>query len=171
MNEIPKTTEVLSAMITPAVLISAAGTLILSTSNRLGRVSDRIRGLANIAEGLHNTVASSPAAKARLEEKRKLIAEQLGWLSKRLLILRTAMTILYTSIGILVTTSIAVGVVALLRWQYGWVPVVLGMIGASALLYSSLLLVREARQAVSSTLQELTFVRLSVHDEDDRETN
>jgi hypothetical protein len=30
--------EVLTAMITPAVLISASGTLVLSTSNRLTRV-------------------------------------------------------------------------------------------------------------------------------------
>ena len=33
-------------MITPAVLISASGTLVLSTSNRLTRVVDRVRSLA-----------------------------------------------------------------------------------------------------------------------------
>ena len=32
-------------MITPAVLISASGTMILSTSTRLGRVVDRVRSL------------------------------------------------------------------------------------------------------------------------------
>ena len=35
---IPTGLEVLSAMITPAVLISASGTLVLSTSVRLARV-------------------------------------------------------------------------------------------------------------------------------------
>jgi hypothetical protein len=34
---------VLTAMITPAVLISACGALIFSTSSRLGRVIDRVR--------------------------------------------------------------------------------------------------------------------------------
>ncbi|HET7711316.1 MAG TPA: DUF2721 domain-containing protein, partial [Thermoanaerobaculia bacterium] len=35
--------SVLSAMITPAVLILASGSLILTTSNRLTRVVDRVR--------------------------------------------------------------------------------------------------------------------------------
>ena len=37
--------EVLGGMITPALLISACGTLVLSTSNRLSRVVDRVRVL------------------------------------------------------------------------------------------------------------------------------
>jgi len=36
---------VLTAMITPALLISASGTFVLSTSNRLSRVIDRVRRL------------------------------------------------------------------------------------------------------------------------------
>jgi len=38
---------VLTAMITPAVLISACGSMILSTSHRLGRVVDRVRALSD----------------------------------------------------------------------------------------------------------------------------
>jgi hypothetical protein len=38
---------VLTAMITPAVLISACGSMILSTSSRLGRVVDRVRSLSD----------------------------------------------------------------------------------------------------------------------------
>jgi hypothetical protein len=37
--------SVLSEMITPAVLISACGTLIFSTSTRLARIVDRVREL------------------------------------------------------------------------------------------------------------------------------
>ncbi len=44
--------EVLGAMITPAVLISAGGTLVLSTSNRLSRVVDRVHVLAADAEAV-----------------------------------------------------------------------------------------------------------------------
>ena len=40
----------LSAMITPAVLISACGTLIFSTSNRLGRIVDRVRELGSLLQ-------------------------------------------------------------------------------------------------------------------------
>ena len=44
--------SVLGAMITPAVLISACGALILSTSVRLGRVVDRVRALSDRFEEL-----------------------------------------------------------------------------------------------------------------------
>lgn len=46
----PAAGEILGAMITPAVLISASGTLTLSTSNRLGRIVDRARVLHTEAE-------------------------------------------------------------------------------------------------------------------------
>ncbi len=153
MNNFPKPAEVLSAMITPAVLISATGTLVLSTSNRLSRVIDRVRGLTAEAENLQNT-----SGQAR-EGKRELISDQLVRLSERLLVLRTAMTTLYTAIGLLVMTSIAIGIVALFQWRYGWVTVVLGLAGACALLYGSLLLVREAQLATNAILSELAYTR------------
>ena len=162
MTDLPTPAQVLSAMITPAVLISAAGTLVLSTSNRLSRVTDRIRALAAEAEKLQNNVGYTDLLVQMRQAKRQNIADQLIWLSKRLLLLRTAMTTLYAAIGILVTTSIAVGITALFQWRYGWVPMILGMAGACALLYGSLLLVREARLAVGSTMHELTFVRDAV---------
>jgi hypothetical protein len=70
-----------------------------------------------------------------------------------------AMTALYSAIGLLVGTSILVGVVALLQWQYSSLPVVLGFAGACALLYGSLLLVREARLALLTTVKEVAFAR------------
>src|SRR6059058_5761867 len=41
------TIEFLTAMVTPTLLISATGSLVLSTSTRLGRVIDRVRELEN----------------------------------------------------------------------------------------------------------------------------
>lgn len=146
--------EVLGAMITPAVLISASGTLVLSTSNRLTRVVDRVRSLAREAEELRKGETSGAA-----EERAALIAEQIPLLSSRALLLRSALTAFYSAIGFLVATSIAVGVVAALRWDYGWVPVLSGLAGACALLYGSLLLVREARLAIGFTLKEMDFLR------------
>lgn len=148
----PPAHEVLGAMITPAVLISASGTLVLSTSNRLSRVVDRVRTLALEAETLD---LDDPAKESRGE----LIASQLERLSIRVVLLRNSMTALYTAIGLLVGTSIAVGLAAVLSWEHAWVPILLGLLGSVALLYGSLLLVREARLAVGSTLQELDFVQ------------
>ena len=146
--------EVLGAMITPAVLISASGTLVLSTSNRLTRVVDRVRSLAGEAEQIRKGKSSMEA-----EKRAALIVEQIPLLSSRALLLRSALTAFYSAIGLLVTTSIAVGVVAALRWDYGWVPVVSGLAGGCALLYGSLLLIREARLAIGFTLKEMDFLR------------
>lgn len=147
--------EVLGAMITPAVLISASGTLVLSTSNRLTRVVDRVRALADEAEEMRQEPERAGATEAR----RRLIESQLPVLSSRALILRSTLTALYGAIGLLVATSIAVGLVAALGWRYGWIPVVTGLADGCALLWGSLLLVREGRLAIGSTLQEMDFLR------------
>jgi hypothetical protein len=158
MSGIPVSSEVLGAMITPAVLISASGVLVLSTSNRVGRTVDRVRVLAAEAERLQ----FSPDATSANRSKPKDVGDQLVQLSERALLLRSALTALYMAIGLLVATSILVGVVALLQWAYTWLPVISGFAGSCALLYGSLLLVREARLAVRSTLQEVSLAREAV---------
>lgn len=151
--------EVLGAMITPAVLISASGTLVLSTSNRLTRVVDRVRNLASEAEELHlGDGAGSEQGAARV----RLIADQIPQLTARAVLLRSALTALYAATGLLVATSIAVGIVASLSWEYGWLPVLTGLAGACALLWGSLLLVREARLAIGFTLREMDYLRDTV---------
>jgi hypothetical protein len=159
MTAIPGSSEILGAMITPAVLISASGVLVLSTSNRVGRTVDRVRALAAEVERLQLLPESGSVSSESKASKRKRVADQLAQLSARAVLLRSAMTALYSAIGLLVGTSILVGVVALLQWQYSSLPVVVGFAGACALLYASLLLVREARLAVRSTLEEVSFAQ------------
>lgn len=154
---LPMAAAVLSAMITPAVLLSAAGMLVLSTSNRLSRVVDRVRALAAEVERIERTGDVDP--EGITAAKQALILDQLSQLAGRAMLLRSAMTILYVAIGLLVATSILVGVVTLVQWRYDWIPVITGLAGASALLGASLLLVREARLAIGSTFQEMTFIR------------
>lgn len=156
--EVPAGAGVLGAMITPAVLISASGTLVLSTSNRLGRVVDRIRALGKEAEALEDAAAVLPAA-PRAAERRDLIRDQLAQLLGRLKLLQTALSILYLAIGLLVAASLSVGLTASVRWGEGVIPVVFGMAGAGLLLYASTLLVRETRVAVRSTLVEIGYTR------------
>lgn len=149
-------TEVLGAMITPALLISASGTLVLSTSNRLTRVVDRVRVLADQARGLG---AGIPGGQ---DQDREPLEDQLTRLTRRALVLRSALTSLYNAIGFLVATSISIAISALLHWQYSGVPVVLGLAGAGCLFFGSIQLVREARLAVGSTLQEMEYLRRAV---------
>jgi hypothetical protein len=168
MSGMPVSSEILGAMITPAVLISASGVLVLSTSNRVGRTVDRVRALAAEVERLQLLPESESVSTESKASKRKRLADQLAQLSARAVLLRSAMTALYSAIGLLVGTSILVGVVALLQWQYSSLPVVVGFAGACALLYASLLLVREARLAVRSTLQEVSFAREAVLETDEQ---
>jgi hypothetical protein len=146
--------EILGAMITPALLITACGTLTMSTSNRLGRVVDRIRGLTELAESLPDGVATDEVV-----EKRSLIADQIHWLTQRLALLQTAVITLYSAIGLLVGASLTVGLSASTRWALGWIPVVFGLSGAFALLVAASQLIRESRLAVRGTLNELDYVR------------
>jgi hypothetical protein len=146
-------TDLLSAMITPALLISAGGTLVLSTSNRLSRVVERVRILARDAEQLPPTDLSEA-----LQRKRALIVNQLRGLAKRAVILRSALGALYTAIGFLVATSIAVGLLTLFPHASVWPAIALALFGAVALLWGSVLLVREGRLAIQSTLEEMSYV-------------
>jgi hypothetical protein len=154
--DLPPANEVLGAMITPALLISACGTLVLSTSNRLARVVDRVRTLGKMAEEL---VPPDGTPAADVEDKRQLITEQLAKLSARIRYLVPAVATLYTAIGMLVASSLSVAVAALVQWRTAWLPVVLGLIGVCALFYASTLLVREVRLAADSTLNEMNYVR------------
>jgi hypothetical protein len=147
-------TNLLSAMITPALLISAGGTLVLSTSNRLSRVVERVRILARDAEQLAPTDLSEP-----LQRKRALIVNQLRGLAKRALILRSALAALYTAIGFLVATSIGTGLLSLFPHTNVWPAIALALLGACALLWGSVLLVREGRLAIQSTLEEMNYVQ------------
>jgi hypothetical protein len=148
------TGDILGAMITPAVLISASGTLVLSTSNRLGRVVDRIRKLTEQAEELPDESAADPVV-----EKRALIADQIGFLTQRLRMLQTALIFFYASIGLLVASSLTLGLSATANGAVGWLPIALALVGATGLMVGAVILVREARTAVKGTLNELDHVR------------
>jgi hypothetical protein len=155
-QSLPSALAVLTSMITPALLISATGTFILSTSNRLGRVVDRVR---IVSEKMDSLMQSSDPAMIMLEERKKSLIEQLGQLSKRANLLQRSLTVLYLASGAFVATSVAIGIAAALQTAHVWVPVVLGIIGSGFLFYGSMMLIFEARLAVASLEQETLFLR------------
>jgi len=154
MNQISSAVAVLTAMITPAVLISACGSMILSTSIRLGRVVDRVRALADKLEQMANDPGAN---EAMVNERQTVIFEQLDKLTSRARILQRSMVTFYLGLGMFVATSVAIGVVAI--WsRYTLVPVVLGLTGACFLFYGSMLLIFEARLALSTIHAEMDFI-------------
>ena len=155
MDALSSALTVLTAMITPAVLISACGTLILSTSTRLGRVVDRVRSLSDSFEEL----AHSEGTLELFEERRAVIFDQLDKLTSRARMLQRSLTVFYTATGIFVSASVAIGVTAAIDGtRYAWVPVVLGLVGALFLFYGSILLIFEARLALSTLSAEMDFI-------------
>lgn len=163
MDVLSPAIAVLTAMITPAVLISACGALILSTSTRLGRVVDRVRLLSDRFEEL----AASDEELALAVERRAMIFDQLDRLTTRARLLQRTMTYLYIAVGLFVATSFAIGVVAFVGAHYRyawWLPVILGLVGASFLFYGSMLMIHEARLAFRALMTEMDFVwNLSKH--------
>jgi hypothetical protein len=154
--------EVLGAMVTPVVLISAAALLLLSTAHRVARVNDRLRELIHEFEQL--------SAQGRLfmvsNHKHQFHCHQLAHLEERLQLLRGAACAMYVTIALLVLTSIVAGMYVLFPQLPKIVPMSLGMSGAVGFLYSILLLVLESSIASRVTSQEIAYARQLLEQQD-----
>jgi hypothetical protein len=143
--------NVLSAMITPAVLISACGTLVFSTSQRLARIVDRVRDLIRIIEEL-----SSTEGMAFAEERRAEIERQLAIHARRSRYVQRSLTSFYISLGFFVAATVTIGIGSLVR-QVMWVPQVLGIAGTLVLFYGCMMLIAETRLALRAVNSEMEF--------------
>ncbi|MGE0447587.1 MAG: DUF2721 domain-containing protein [Vicinamibacterales bacterium] len=151
---------VLTAMITPAVLISACGALIFSTSSRLGRVVDRVRAVTARLE----EIARHPEADELAGERRAMFVGQLLRQTARARLIQHSMVAFYAALSIFVTTSLAVAIVGVVAQNYTWIAVTLGLIGALVMLYGSVLLIVESRLALGAITSEMDFARkVSLH--------
>jgi hypothetical protein len=154
MSTVPDALSVLSAMITPAVLISACGSLIITTSSRLMRAVDRVREMSlRFAE-----LGDHPPEGQDVDAERRMLFGQLDLNTTRARLLQRALARLYWALGAFVGTSAAIGVVAASGRQYTWLPIGFGLAGAGLLLYASVLLVHESRIALAALEAEMDFV-------------
>ena len=145
---------VLTAMITPAVLISACGALIFSTSTRLGRVIDRVRALSERFQEL----AAHPEKDEMFQERQVLIFTQLDRQTSRARLIQRAMTAYYTALGVFVATTVTIAIVSAAARNYTWIAVALGLLGTLFMLYASVLLIVESRMALGAIMSEMDFV-------------
>lgn len=147
----PLPANLLAAMVTPAVLISAAGTLVFSTSTRLARLVDRARVLAHELEGLAATPGAPFAAERRAE-----IEHHLKVRARRSHLVQSAVTRFYLALGFFVAATIGVGLVGLVP-QLAALPGVLGILGSIGLFSGCVQLLRETRLALAALDREMTF--------------
>ena len=153
-NVLNSTIEFLTAMITPALLISATGSLVLSTSTRLGRVVDRVRQLE---ERLTELILVKDKSEIPLyDERLETVVSLLDKVTTRSRILQRAMGAFYYGLGFFILTSVTIAVAAFFT-TYRWIPIPVGIIGIIFLFYGSILMLLETRMATATVNAEMDF--------------
>jgi hypothetical protein len=148
------TIEFLTAMVTPALLISATGSLVLSTSTRLGRVIDRVRALE---ERLSELIYVDDKDDIPLYNERvEVIVELLDKVTTRSRILQRAMAAFYYGLGMFVLTSVTIAIAAFFS-SYRWLPIPMGVVGIMFIFYGTILMIRETRMATATVNAEMDF--------------
>jgi hypothetical protein len=135
------------------ILILTAGALIGATTTRLDRVGASMHELAGSferhleAEGDHGT----------LREEQLMLWTQVERASRRLRLMHATNALLHVSLTMFVLTSIGLGVDATTRINLLLWPVVGGLLGATLMLISSLLLVYDSMIAMNLAREEAQF--------------
>jgi hypothetical protein len=145
---------IFSAMLTPVILISATGSLTISTSQRLGRAIERARAVAEMIEAMVKAEPTGPL----FEERKRLIFMMLRRITDRVGLLQRSLMSLYLSVLMFIVTSVALGVLALTGINHAELALIFAGIGVLLLFYSVLLLIVESRIARSNLDAEMDFV-------------
>lgn len=146
--------EFLTAMITPALLISATGSLVLSTSTRLGRVVDRVRALEI---RLGELIYADDKNDVPMYEKRvEVIVDLLDKVTSRSRLLQRAMTTFYYGLMFFILTSVTIAIAGIFN-VYRWIPIPVGIVGIMFLFYGSILMLRETAMATATVNAEMDF--------------
>ena len=145
---------VLTSMITPALLLSASGTFILSTSNRLGRCVDRIRRISDQLEYQIDPGTQKPLSTERIA----MLLRMLDYSGRRARMLARVMITFYLAAGSFVATSVSIGVASLFIDRLSWLPVSLGILGALFMSWGDFWLIVEAKLSQESLLEEIVYV-------------
>jgi hypothetical protein len=151
MESLSAVLSILSAMITPAILILASGSLSLTTSQRLSRSIDRTRKISNelkeIAKGI----------KMVSEEEKNVLLDQISKSAKRAILMQRAMTFLYVALSFFIATSLLIGILDILDLEFPWITIILAMIGALFLFSASITLIFESKLALTAVNKEMHF--------------
>lgn len=155
LTDISSSLGVLTAMLTPAVLIMVCGSLILGTSNRLTRLIDRTRKLFD----QHKTaLRKGEESIAELEQEREMLRRLLPMMIKRVRFLQIALTSLYLALTFFVMTSVLIGIFKITGLNYPWIPLGIGMVGAGLLFHSTLMLLAESRVGLAVVYFEMNLI-------------
>lgn len=153
MTPVAASLAILSAIITPSLLILACASLIGATAQRLTRIIEKSHRIA----GEFQEWVESATKHRRFLERRRLLLVQVERNTRRCRILQQAMTVLYTALSALIATSATAGFVAVTQ-SLTRLPIVFGLIAVTLLLIASLILILESRLAMASVNDEMDLV-------------
>jgi hypothetical protein len=146
-------TRILTSMITPAVLISACGTLLFSTSARLGRIFDRVNLLKADIESVLAGKATFP------EERITFLKNQMATQRVRAALIHKALIALYVATALFIASSLAIALnVAYGEPDTNWIPIVIALSGGLFLFLASAILIYESRYNLRFIDRQLDFV-------------
>ena len=139
-------TVLFTSLVTMAILISACGSLIISTSNRLIRVTDICRNLCERAK--------TETLKSELDQ----IFSQLEKIGPRIKLLETVLTLFYISISCFALTTLFMSLDQIIPQNLSSLTVGSGIVGVLILPVASIILVIERQFTMKSIWQEIDYV-------------
>lgn len=134
----------LTAMLAPALLMTATASLLASANARLARVVDRLRALLAAWDGDGPEVPGTAERDATILRHRR----------RAQLVLR-ACQLMYAAMGSFVGTSLALALDAFFDFRLGLLPTVLAVLGVVFLLLACAAMGSEVSVAVNSFDQEI----------------
>ncbi|GAC1402711.1 MAG: DUF2721 domain-containing protein [Candidatus Velthaea sp.] len=138
--------RIISAMITPAILILATGSLVASTLTRLNRAGDRGRAL--LVELVDLRARGDDAA----------VSLHTRWLinyRRRSAIIERALTLFYVAIFLFIGSSLGIAIDDLLKNVVPWLSLVFVLCGALLLFAGTAGLIIETRYATGQLRSEI----------------
>ena len=134
-------------------LISACGTLIFSTSARLGRIFDRVNVMKSEIESILDGKLAYP------EERMRFISSQIKCAKKRAALIQKSMAALYTATALFIASSLAIAI----NTAYGspeeaWIPTIIALTGGMFLFAASALLLYESRFNLTFVVNNIDFI-------------
>ncbi len=161
--------RILTSMITPAVLISACGTLIFSTSARMGRIFDRINVMKGEVEAIIVGKISYP------QERMSHLKVQIELQRRRSTLIHRALSALYTSTALFVAASLAIAFnVAYGSSEQAWIPTFIALTGGIFLFVASALLLYESRfnlRFVDRSIDFIEFLERKAEEQEKQRTS
>lgn len=139
--------SVISASLTPAILILATGSLVASTLQRLSRIVDRARVLV--------TQIEEARAKDEHDERARLNAMWLRTYLRRSTLTERALSFYYIAIGLFVASSLAITVEDITSGRQPWIALLLVTAGALFLFAGTAALVIETQIATGILRAEI----------------